>query len=94
VSPKLGDIASAKKYLLEASPHAGEKDRPWINYVRALLAERGGEWAEARGLATRALEQFTRFRERNGVQECQELLARLPRTQDDSDWKGASQDDA
>jgi hypothetical protein len=93
VNLKLGDIASAKEYLLEASPHASEKDRPWISYARALLAERRGAWPEARDRATRALEQFTRLRVQYGVQECRDLLARLPRAQDDNECTGASQDD-
>jgi len=78
VSLKLDDVASAEKYLIEASAGAGKKDRPWIIYEWAVVAEKKGKWSEAQDLCTRALEQFTRLGYEIGAQECQELLNRLP----------------
>jgi tetratricopeptide (TPR) repeat protein len=82
VSLKLDDIVSAEKYLAEASADAGKKDRPWIDYEWALVAEKKGEWSEARSLCTRALEQFARLGRGSGVQECRELLTRLSKLTD------------
>jgi len=77
VSLQLNDIASAEKFLAEASATAGQKDIAWINYEWAVVAEKRSELQEARHLCTLALEQFTRLGHESGVQECQELLARL-----------------
>ncbi len=78
VNLELGDIASAEKYLEEASAGAEKKDWPWLNYVRALVAEKEGKWLESRDLGVIALEQFGRLEHKSGVQDCEELLARLP----------------
>jgi tetratricopeptide (TPR) repeat protein len=77
VSLKLDDVASAEKFLGQALATAGQKDIAWINYYLAVVAEKRGEWQEARRLGTLALEQFTRLGHKSGVQDCQELLARL-----------------
>lgn len=77
LSLKLDDVASAEKFLAEASASAGKKDWPWINYRLAMVAEEKGELQEARHLCTLALEQFIRLGLERGVQGCQELLARL-----------------
>jgi tetratricopeptide (TPR) repeat protein len=77
VSSKLDDVASAEKFLGQALATAGQKDVAWINYYLAVVAEKKGEWREARHLCILALEQFTRLGHKSGVQECQQLLARL-----------------
>jgi hypothetical protein len=87
-SLKLNDIASAEKYLAEASARAGKKDRPWIDYEQAAVAEKKGKWSEARDLCARALEQFAHLRFEGPVQECQELLNRLPESTDQGKREG------
>jgi tetratricopeptide (TPR) repeat protein len=77
VSLKFDNVASAEKYLVQTMTSAGKKDKPWINYVWAEVAEKRGELSEARHLCILALEQFTRLGHKVGVQECQELLTRL-----------------
>ncbi len=79
ISLKLDDVASAEKFLAEASADAGAKDWPWINYSLAMVAEKKGEFQEARHLGTLALEQFTHLELKGGAQECQEFLDRLPK---------------
>jgi len=73
----LNDIASAEKLLIQALVNAGSKDRAWINYELAAVAERRGELQEARHLCDLALEQFTRLGLQAGIQYCQQLLDRL-----------------
>jgi hypothetical protein len=91
VSLQLDEIASAEEYLLEASTNVSEKDRPWINYGWALMAEKRGEWQASRNLGSRALEQFTRLGQKSGAQKCQRLLARLPSLVDCNGRKDVSQ---
>jgi tetratricopeptide (TPR) repeat protein len=77
VSLKLDDVASAEKYLVEASVRAGKKDWPWINYEWAVIAKKKGELGKARDLCTDALERFTGLGQESGIQGCRELLASL-----------------
>jgi tetratricopeptide (TPR) repeat protein len=91
VSLQLDEVASAEEYLHEASTNVSEKDRPWINYGWALVAEKRGEWQTSRDLGSRALEQFTRLGQKSGAQKCQRLLARLPSPVDCNERKGVSQ---
>jgi hypothetical protein len=78
VSLLLQDTASAEKFLVQAlATGAGLKDRAWINYELAGVAEQKGELREARRLCELALEQFTQLGIQSGVQHCQQLLGRL-----------------
>ena len=77
INLRLGDVAAAESYLAQALDGAAPKDVAWARYGLALVAEQKGEIQEAQHLCELALEQFTRLGLANGIQECQELLARL-----------------
>jgi tetratricopeptide (TPR) repeat protein len=78
VSFKLGDVAAAEKFFVETLDRGKPKDAAWAHYGLGLLAERKGEVQEAQHWAKLALEQFTRLGVTAGLQEIQELVARLP----------------
>jgi tetratricopeptide (TPR) repeat protein len=78
LSLQLKDTAAAEKFLAQASREgATQKDRVWIDYGSALVAEQKGELQETQRLCKLALEQFAQLGVQRGVQNCQELLARL-----------------
>lgn len=79
VSLKLNDVGLAVKFLGEALATAKQKDMGWINYELAVVAEKKGEFQEARRLGVLALEKFTYLKLEDLVQECQAFLARLPK---------------
>ena len=77
LSLQLKDTAAAEKFLAQASRKAEQKDRVWIDYGWALVAEQKGELQEAQHWCKLALEQFAQLGVQRGVQNCQQLLARL-----------------
>ena len=81
VSLKLDDITSAEEYFVQvlASAQRNEIAMARSNYGLALVAEQKDELQEARHLCELALEQFTRLGLESGVQDTQQLLARLQR---------------
>jgi tetratricopeptide (TPR) repeat protein len=77
LSLQLKDTAAAEKFLVQARASAEKKDVVWIDYGSALVAEQKGELEEAQHWCKLALEQFAQLGVQRGVQNCQELLARL-----------------
>jgi len=78
VSLRLNDLASAERFVSQALATAEQADMGWINYVLARVAEKKGEFQDARRFCVLALKHYARIEWEGAVQNCQELLARLP----------------
>lgn len=72
-----GDIESAEKYLKEAVDKARKNDSAAILQCRGMLAEKRGEWKQAREYYKGAAQEFERFGDPYRAQECKELDSQL-----------------